>query len=65
MSGKHVSVEEVKAGAYPRWSEAGKVHDWRNHVPDEIRSMWSTFTPSQINELVDWAQDLASKEEWD
>lgn len=49
----------------PDWGNATKVHDWRNHVPLEIRSIWETFTMDQRQSLFKWAYDLASREEWE
>lgn len=49
----------------PRWSEATKVHDWRNHVPERIQELWSTFTDEQRIALVEWADELAGREEWE
>ena len=49
----------------PKWNEAGKVHDWRNHVPPDIRKMWGSFMVVQRYALVAWADELASNEHWD
>lgn len=49
----------------PEWEKAGKVHDWRNHVPDAVQMAWDTFTDDQKLLLYKWADDLASAEEWE
>lgn len=49
----------------PEWDKAGKVHDWRNHVPENVQAMWSTFKIEQRCALVEWAESLASQEHWD
>ncbi len=49
----------------PKWNRAGRVHDWRNHVPEHIRAIWDTFTEEQRFALVKWADECASAEEWD
>lgn len=49
----------------PEWAMTTKVHDWRNHVPFEIRSIWETFSMDQRKALYEWANCLASMEEWD
>jgi hypothetical protein len=49
----------------PQWERAGKVHDWRNHVGDEIAAMWSTFTAEQRAALARQAEYLARSEEWE
>lgn len=51
--------------ADPQWARTTKVHDWRNHVPEDVRALWSTFTPSQQLALVGWANGLADREHWD
>jgi len=49
----------------PKWDEAGRVHDWRNHVPDEVKEIWVTFTDAQKRALFAWAEELAGREEWE
>lgn len=49
----------------PQWDKAGKVHDWRNHIPDEVREIWETFTVQQRLVLTAWADELAGREHWD
>lgn len=49
----------------PDWSRSGLTHDWRNHVPNEIRAIWYTFTEDQLAALYGWADKLADNEEWD
>lgn len=51
--------------ANPDWSRAGRVHDWRNHVRDGAKEIWSTLTPAQRTALALDAEDAASDEEWD
>ena len=49
----------------PNWGAAGRVHDWRNYVSDELRAMWRTFTPAQQTAIGKNAEEAASREEWD
>lgn len=49
----------------PTWDEGGRVHNWRNHVPKNVRAVWGTFTPDQKLALALWADDLADREEWE
>ncbi len=49
----------------PAWDEAGRVHDWRNHVGEGVRDLWPTFTPEQRVALALDADERASNEEWD
>ncbi len=49
----------------PRWIEAGKVHEWKNHVPGMVRTIWHTFSISQKMVLAEAYNELASNEEWE
>lgn len=49
----------------PNWNEAGRVHDWRNYISDELRAVWHTFTPEQQVLIGENADDIAGNEEWD
>ena len=49
----------------PEFEKAGKVHDWRNHVPQIIRDLWKTFTAEQKIALMTWAENLAELEHWE
>jgi hypothetical protein len=55
----------TRAAFNPEWEKATKVHDWRNHVPENIQAMWGTFTIEQRMALVEWGESLASQEEWE
>lgn len=61
LSGSRVP-EEV---SNPAWMRASVVHDWRNHINQDIRDMWDTFTPDQQLALSKQAQTLADNENWD
>lgn len=49
----------------PEFENAGKVHDWRNHVWDAVRSIWETLSLEQRAAVAIDAKDRASNEEWD
>lgn len=49
----------------PQWDKAGKVHDWRNYIIQEVRDIWGTFTSEQQKVLYKQADDIAMQEEWD
>jgi hypothetical protein len=49
----------------PKWNEAGRVHDWRNHVGDAIKELWFTFTDVQKQAIWEDACERASSEHWD
>ena len=67
MDAKSILADEVARRGIdaPNWDAAGRVHDWRNHVPDAVRAIWSTFSQAQRVALYCWAQDLAADEDWD
>lgn len=48
----------------PRWAEVGKVHDWRNHLSEDIKNNWNTFSSEQRRWLYNMADSLASGENW-
>lgn len=49
----------------PDWDGATKVHEWRNHVPDELKKMWFELSTEARVVLYYMAEKLASAEEWD
>lgn len=54
----------VKLGT-PDWKNARRVHDWRNHVPVAVRTIWESFSEEQKLTLFDWAEKLSDQEKWD
>jgi hypothetical protein len=68
MSGTYVSTDDAIEGANPHWNDLGPrpwVHEWRNHVPEDVQAIWHTFTREQRKALVEWADELAGREEWE
>jgi hypothetical protein len=49
----------------PKWEKAGKIHDWRNHISDNVRMLWPTFTDEQKFALTEQADSKASDEKWE
>ena len=49
----------------PDWEAGSHIHNWRNHIPEQIRVMWDTFTRAQKLALTEWADDLAGEEHWE
>ena len=60
-----MSEDTPKDYAEPEWSAAGRVHDWRNYINDEIKLMWESFSLTQRAALSRQAEEIASCEEWD
>lgn len=50
---------------HPEWDKAGKVHDWRNHVPKEVQRIWDQLQPLAKQAIFFMATELAGKEEWE
>lgn len=66
----HVSILPDYLKEYaenPRWDEAGRVHDWRNYISDNIIDGWNGFTIEQRYWLIEQANELAEGEgeEWE
>jgi hypothetical protein len=51
--------------ADPQWDKAGKVHDWRNHVPREVQEIWDKLEPLAKQAIYFMATEAAGREEWD
>jgi hypothetical protein len=49
----------------PKWSEGGHVHNWKNHLTEEVKTLWPTFTKKQKYALYQQADWHAMREEWD
>lgn len=49
----------------PEFENAGRVHDWRNHVPEEVKEQWDQLSldAKQVAYLA--AYNEAENEEWD
>lgn len=50
--------------ADPKFSEAGRVHDWRNHVGERTKKMWKLLTEKQRLAIALDAEDRALMEHW-
>ena len=49
----------------PEWDKAGKVHDWRNYISEEVQVLWLALSLEVRAALARQAEDVASNEEWD
>jgi hypothetical protein len=49
----------------PSWSEVSKIHDWKNYVSDDLKSIWITFSDEQRQIIAANFNEMASREEWD
>jgi len=49
----------------PIWDKGGRIHNWHNHIHEEIQLIWETFTEEQRRILATCAEEDASNEEWE
>lgn len=63
-AGKRGNVSE-QVWKNPKWRSGGRIHNWHNHVPDGVRTIWDSFNDNQKFALYHWAENLASAEEWE
>lgn len=49
----------------PEWDKAGRVHDWRNYISDQLKAIWHTFTKVQKHAIYQNADAIAGNEEWE
>lgn len=49
----------------PEWDKAGRVHEWKYYISNEVQAMWHTFTDVQKQALARQAEENAAREEWD
>ena len=49
----------------PQWKEAGRCHDWRNHIDSGTRKAWKDLPLLVRATLYIQAEAKASEEEWD
>lgn len=49
----------------PKWGQAGKVHDWRNHVPYFLMRHWQRLTTESRAVAYLCARKSADREDWE
>jgi hypothetical protein len=49
----------------PKFEEAGRVHEWRNYVPDEIQALWAQLSDEARGAVYFVAEEAAGREDWD
>jgi hypothetical protein len=55
----------LAAIAQPEWTAARRVHDWRNHISDELRGLWAELSPESRLLAFSSASLDADAEDWD
>ena len=49
----------------PKWEDAGKTHDWRNHVQGDVEDAWDSLSDDAKAVAILTAIDAAHAEEWE
>lgn len=49
----------------PDWESGGRVHNWKNYISEELRSIWGTFSQMQRIIIAENALALADNEDWE
>ncbi len=64
-SDKYLSEDYKKDIKNPNFENKGRVHNWRNYIDDEIKSLW--YLLSEDAKLIAYIQAKRSayNEEWD
>ena len=65
MENIQIEVEKECNVNLPEFEKADRVHDWRNHVPGEIKQVWETLTEREKTLVAFVAIESAESEEWD
>lgn len=49
----------------PEFEKAGRVHDWRNYVPDKLKENWDELTEESRACIYLICDTVAGEEHWD
>lgn len=49
----------------PNWATVGRVHDWRNYIPESLQVRWFALSSETRMVAAALAQAQADREEWD
>lgn len=49
----------------PQFDNSGKVHDWRNYVPDHLKTHWHELSEETRRAIIACCDNAACSEEWD
>lgn len=62
---EHRVLEAQVAVNSPDFANRGRVHDWRNYVPEWARVHWHSIAVDSRVAIFLMADDFASREDWD
>lgn len=60
-----VSPERPFLSEDPKWVEASKCHDWRNHINDAVKAVWDDLPVMARLVAYIHACEQARNEKWD
>ena len=49
----------------PEWDKGGRVHNWKNYVDSEVKSVWHLLSENERRIIAYFADRSASNEDWD
>lgn len=47
------------------WDSGGRVHNWKNHVGENVRALWNTLSDEVRLAIAHDAEVKAGNEEWE
>lgn len=65
MTESYVPHDDAEALRNPQWETVGRVHDWRNHVGENTKAIWASFSDEQRLAIAADADYSAGMEPWD
>ena len=60
-----ISTEQESDINSPEWNKAGKVHDWRNHIPEPVKECWERLSVDAKHVAYYMAEQKADQEVWE
>lgn len=61
----HIDQKAMDKLIQPDFASAGRVHDWRNHVPGTLQAIWGQLSYESRLIIYYMAEDAAMREEWE
>ena len=49
----------------PEFKKAGRIHDWRNHIPYPVKQIWNELSEEERKVFAQMAGISANNEDWD
>lgn len=58
-------MDIIRTLIFPKFKEAQKIHDWRNYISPPMIKTWDSLSLESKLIAYVFAEEQASKEEWD